>query len=104
MQPREAAGFYRLPSRLCWEKDQKTPTCPPTEAGTRAVASTEPRPRRSGGGARTQSGARGVESNKGTCKPRLVPPLTIWRACFGIKGFLCAPEEASEQPLMRKVV
>lgn len=41
-----------------------------------------------------------MESNKGTCKPQLVLPLTIWRvtACFGIKGFLCALTEANEQP------
>lgn len=51
-------------------------------------------------GARTHTKAHCAESNKGTCKPQLVLPLTIRRVavCFGIKGFLCALEETNKQP------
>lgn len=91
-EPYQAVG---CPSCSCWERRGTSPLLPLTRA--LLVAATEQAadlPEAAG----THTKAQRVESNKGTCKPQLVLPLTIWKVavCFGIKGFLCALEEANK--------
>lgn len=93
-EPYQAAGCA---SCSCWERRGTPALLPPTWA--LLVAATEQAVDLPGA-AGTHTKARRTESNKGTCKPQPVLPLTIWRVavCFGIKGFLCALEEANKPP------